>query len=131
MFSEFQAFLVKTNALALAIGVIIGAALGTVVKSLVDDVIMPPIGLLLGGGDPLRRVHQQRHCVHHHRLRRVAAVEDFHPGGGGRARPGAQDLPVLSGVRAGGGHSLSRVHEQPGGRIVGRPNPITGLIDRR
>lgn len=51
MMSEFQAFLLKTNALALAIGVIIGAALGTVVKSLVDDVIMPPVGLLLGGVD--------------------------------------------------------------------------------
>ncbi|MDQ2966205.1 MAG: large conductance mechanosensitive channel protein MscL [Chloroflexota bacterium] len=51
MFSEFRAFLVKTNALALAIGVIIGAALGTVVKSLVDDIIMPPIGVLLGGVD--------------------------------------------------------------------------------
>lgn len=51
MLSEFRAFLVKTNALALAIGVIIGAALGTVVKSLVDDIIMPPIGLLLGGVD--------------------------------------------------------------------------------
>ena len=51
MFSEFRAFLVKTNALALAIGVIIGAALGTVVTSLVNDIIMPPIGVLLGGVD--------------------------------------------------------------------------------
>ena len=51
MLSDFQAFLFKTNALALAIGVIIGAALGTVVSSLVGDVIMPPIGLLLGGVD--------------------------------------------------------------------------------
>jgi len=49
MYSEFRAFLFKTNALALAVGVIIGAALGTVVTSLVEDVIMPPIGLLLGG----------------------------------------------------------------------------------
>jgi large conductance mechanosensitive channel len=47
--SDFRAFLVKSNALALAIGVIIGAALGTVVASLVEDIIMPPIGLLLGG----------------------------------------------------------------------------------
>jgi large conductance mechanosensitive channel len=51
MYGEFRAFLLKTNALALAIGVIIGAALGTVVTSLVEDVIMPPIGLLLGGVD--------------------------------------------------------------------------------
>jgi large conductance mechanosensitive channel len=47
----FKEFLLKTDALALAIGVIIGAALGTVVKSLVDDVIMPPIGFFLGGVD--------------------------------------------------------------------------------
>jgi large conductance mechanosensitive channel len=51
MWAEFKAFLLKTNALALAIGVIIGGALGTVVSSLVDDIIMPPIGLLLGGVD--------------------------------------------------------------------------------
>lgn len=51
MWAEFKAFLLKTNALALAIGVIIGAALGTVVASLVNDIIMPPIGLALGGVD--------------------------------------------------------------------------------
>jgi large conductance mechanosensitive channel len=51
VFAEFRAFLLKTNALALAIGVIIGGALGTVVNSLVNDIIMPPIGLALGGID--------------------------------------------------------------------------------
>ena len=51
MVGEFKAFLLKTNALALAVGVIIGGALGTVVTSLVDDIIMPPVGLLLGGVD--------------------------------------------------------------------------------
>jgi large conductance mechanosensitive channel len=51
MLAEFRAFLLKTNALALAIGVIIGAALGAVVNSLVNDIIMPPIGLALGGVD--------------------------------------------------------------------------------
>jgi large conductance mechanosensitive channel len=51
MWGEFRAFLLKTNALALAIGVIIGAALGSVVSSLVNDIIMPPIGVLLGGVD--------------------------------------------------------------------------------
>lgn len=51
MLGEFRAFLLKSNALALAIGVIIGGALGTVVNSLVNDVIMPPIGLVLGGID--------------------------------------------------------------------------------
>ena len=48
---QFREFLLKTNALALAIGVIIGTALGTVVNSLVNDIIMPPIGMLLGGVD--------------------------------------------------------------------------------
>lgn len=47
----FREFLLKTNALALAIGVIIGVALGNVVNSLVNDIIMPPIGLALGGID--------------------------------------------------------------------------------
>ena len=51
MIGKFRAFLLKTNALALAIGVIIGAALGTVVTSLVDDIIMPPVGKLLGNVD--------------------------------------------------------------------------------
>lgn len=49
--SEFKAFLTKSNALALAIGVIIGAGLGAVVNSLVNDIIMPPIGWVLGGVD--------------------------------------------------------------------------------
>jgi large conductance mechanosensitive channel len=51
MLKEFMAFLTKTNALALAIGVIIGGALGNVVGSLVNDIIMPPIGFILGGVD--------------------------------------------------------------------------------
>ena len=51
MVGEFRAFLLKTNALALAIGVIIGTALGTVVNSLVSDIIMPPIGKALGNVD--------------------------------------------------------------------------------
>src|SRR6185369_4844273 len=51
MLGEFRGFLLKTNALALAVGVIIGTALGTVVNSLVNDIIMPPVGLLLGGVD--------------------------------------------------------------------------------
>jgi large conductance mechanosensitive channel len=51
MLAEFRAFLLKTNALALAIGVIIGGALGTVVTSLVEDIIMPPVGKALGNVD--------------------------------------------------------------------------------
>jgi large conductance mechanosensitive channel len=47
----FKAFLTKSNALALAIGVIIGGALGNVVNQLVNGIIMPPIGWALGGVD--------------------------------------------------------------------------------
>ena len=47
----FKEFLLKTNALALAVGVIIGGAVGKVVSSLVNDVLMPPLGLLLGNVD--------------------------------------------------------------------------------
>ncbi len=47
----FKDFLLKTNALALAVGVIIGVAMGNVVNSLVNDIIMPPIGLVLGNVD--------------------------------------------------------------------------------
>lgn len=48
---EFKEFAVKGNALDLAVGVIIGAGFGKIVSSLVDDVIMPPIGQLTGGVD--------------------------------------------------------------------------------
>jgi len=48
---EFKEFAVKGNVVDLAVGVIIGAAFGKIVTSLVTDVIMPPIGLLLGGID--------------------------------------------------------------------------------
>lgn len=50
MFHEFKEFLLKTNALALAIGVIIGAAVGKVVTSIVGDILMPVIGLVIPGG---------------------------------------------------------------------------------
>jgi large conductance mechanosensitive channel len=51
MVGEFVEFLRKTNALALAVAVIIGAAIGKVVTSVVNDLLMPVIGLWLGGGD--------------------------------------------------------------------------------
>ena len=51
MFQEFKDFLTQTNALALAIGVIIGAAVGKVVTGVVDDVLMPVVGLILPSGD--------------------------------------------------------------------------------
>ncbi|WDR07074.1 large conductance mechanosensitive channel protein MscL [Devosia rhodophyticola] len=51
MFKEFRDFAIKGNMVDLAIGVIIGAAFGAIVSSLVDDVFMPIIGLILGGVD--------------------------------------------------------------------------------
>jgi large conductance mechanosensitive channel len=48
---EFREFAVKGNAVDMAVGIIIGAAFGKIVSSLVKDVIMPPIGLLVGGVD--------------------------------------------------------------------------------
>lgn len=51
MLNEFKKFALKGNALDIAVGIIIGAAFGTIVQSLVNDVMMPPIGLALGGVD--------------------------------------------------------------------------------
>jgi len=51
MWNDFKAFVMRGNVMDLAVGVIIGAAFGAIVKSLVDDVIMPPLGLLTGGLD--------------------------------------------------------------------------------
>lgn len=48
---EFKEFAVKGNVVDMAVGIIIGGAFGTIVQSLVKDVLMPPIGLLLGGVD--------------------------------------------------------------------------------
>lgn len=50
-FQEFKEFAMKGNALDMAVGIIIGAAFNKIVQSLVNDVIMPPIGMLIGGVD--------------------------------------------------------------------------------
>jgi large conductance mechanosensitive channel len=51
MLKEFKAFAMRGNVLDLAVGIILGVAFGSIVKSMVDDVIMPPIGLVLGNVD--------------------------------------------------------------------------------
>ena len=51
MFKEFKEFAMRGNVIDLAVGVVIGAAFGKIVTSLVDQIIMPPIGLLTGGID--------------------------------------------------------------------------------
>jgi len=51
MWQEFKKFIMRGNVLDLAVGVVIGSAFGAIVKSLVSDILMPPIGLLLGRVD--------------------------------------------------------------------------------
>jgi len=51
MLKEFKEFVARGNVVDMAVGIIIGGAFATIVKSLVEDVVMPPIGLLLGGVD--------------------------------------------------------------------------------
>lgn len=51
MLKEFKEFAIKGNMLDMAVGIIIGAAFGTIIQSLVKDILMPPIGMLLGGVD--------------------------------------------------------------------------------
>jgi large conductance mechanosensitive channel len=51
MFKEFREFALTGNVVDIAVGIIIGGAFGTIVNSLVNDVLMPPIGLMLGGVD--------------------------------------------------------------------------------
>ena len=51
MFREFKEFAMKGNVVDMAVGIIVGGAFGTIVRSLVDDVVMPPIGVILNGVD--------------------------------------------------------------------------------
>jgi len=51
MLKEFKDFITRGNVLDMAVGIILGTAFGAIIKSFVDDVLMPPIGLLLGGVD--------------------------------------------------------------------------------
>lgn len=72
MTSEFKEFAIKGNAVDMAVGIVIGAAFGTVVTSLVADIIMPPIGMVLGGvnfSDLAPRSRKQRQ-----RLRRLRSI---------------------------------------------------------
>jgi large conductance mechanosensitive channel len=51
MLKEFRSFIARGNVIDLAVGIVIGAAFGTVVRSLVDDIVMPPIGMITRGVD--------------------------------------------------------------------------------
>jgi large conductance mechanosensitive channel len=61
--SEFKAFAVKGNVVDMAVGIIIGAAFGKIVSSLVADVIMPPVGVVVGGVDFTRLAVTLREAV--------------------------------------------------------------------
>ncbi len=69
LIQEFKEFAIKGNVVDMAVGIIIGGAFGTIVQSLVKDVIMPPIGLALGGVDfsdiklPLKAAAEGREAV--------------------------------------------------------------------
>lgn len=69
MLKEFREFAVRGNVVDMAVGIIIGGAFGTIVSSLVKDVIMPPVGLVLGGVDfsdikiPLKAAADGREAV--------------------------------------------------------------------
>jgi len=77
MIAEYRAFLTKTNALALAVGVIIGAAVGNIVSALSSDVLMPVIGLFLPGGDwrEAKIVLSQSNAIHYGHF--IGAIIDF------------------------------------------------------
>ncbi|MBN1333254.1 MAG: large conductance mechanosensitive channel protein MscL [Synergistales bacterium] len=51
MFKDFREFAIRGNAVDMAVGIVIGAAFGTIIKSLVEDILMPPISLITGGVD--------------------------------------------------------------------------------
>ena len=51
MFAEFKAFIARGNVIDLAVGLVLGAAFTTIVNSLVNDIMMPPVGLIMGGID--------------------------------------------------------------------------------
>ena len=70
---EFKAFAVKGNALDLAVGVIIGAAFGKIVKSIVDDVFNPVIGVLIGGVDLSNIKIPLKHAVEADPAKNIAA----------------------------------------------------------
>jgi hypothetical protein len=106
MLREFRDFAVKGNVVDLAVGVIIGAAFGKIVASLVEDIIMPLIGVLVGREDHLRQVHPDVLRLPDHRgvdLRRRAGDQ-----------PPAQE---------GGGEAAGRDAAAPGAAPRGDPGP--------
>ncbi len=108
LLQEFKAFAVKGNMIDMAVGIIIGAAFGKIVSSLVGDVIMPPLGILMGGVDfdlaitlkaaegdlpavvlSYGKFIRTHHRLHHHRLRHLHRHQgDQQAQARGGSRPG-------------------------------------------
>ena len=135
---EFRDFAARGNVIDLAVGVIIGAAFGKIVASLVADIIMPPIGMVLGGvdfsnlfialngaqlrdtrggkegrrtDDQLRPVPQHRLRIPDRRLRDLPARPADQPAEGAtRAGDADARLPLLSVEDSGQGHEVRAVH---------------------
>ena len=140
MFKEFKEFALRGNVIDLAVGVIIGAAFGKIVASLVADVIMPPIGMALGGvdfrslyivarradlrdarrraegrraDDQLRHLPEHRVRVPDHRVRRLPhrpADEPHDAAARDRAGRSAEDLPVLRVADSAGRAQVPALH---------------------
>jgi hypothetical protein len=131
MFKEFKEFAMKGNVADMAVGIIIGAAFGAIVKSLVDDVLMPPLGMLLGGvdftnfflvagrcqdggcrNDQLRYLHQQHRELPDRRVRGVLAraIVERHEEAGSRSGGHDQGMPVLRVDDSSEGSPLSELH---------------------
>lgn len=80
IFREFKTFIIKGNAIDMAVGIIIGAAFGTVVKSLVDNIMMPPLGYVLGGIDFASYAYQLAPAVkigETHPITQLVATKDI------------------------------------------------------
>lgn len=125
MLGEFFEFLRKTNALALAVGVIIAVAIGKVVASVVGDLLMPIVGLFVGGGDwrawlvPLktapdedprrpggRQLSGGRGGLRDHRVLRLLDREGSVEGEAGASRSSDENLRGLRRERVGQGHAV-------------------------
>lgn len=129
MLKEFKEFALRGNVVDMAVGIIIGAAFSTIVKSLVDDIIMPPMGVVTGGvdfssmfiplnGEPrfacaretggraddqLRHLHQQRDQLCHRGLCSIHGGEgDEHVAAQAGGRSGGRAAAITRGAIAGG-----------------------------
>ena len=147
LWSEFKQFLLKQNALALAVGVIIGASIGKVVSAIADDVVNPIAGLLLPAGDwrnariVLTRATDAAGKVtenaiaygdllgrvidfFHHRSRRVPDREGVHPEGVEQDHD--EELSGVRGVDSDRGETMPRLRAAPGGIDFPASNAVEG-----